>query len=200
MHADNELETWRRQWQAQGSVPLDLRRRVEHDIRLRRLSFVGSVVVTTVIGGGTTLWAIVSGESEVVLLLAAVWVFIAITWVTTIRLDRRRGPWKPMAETTAAFLDFAILSCRTQRQGITASAVLYAGFFVFMLAWKYRELAEGIPLEVWTYLTSGRVITLGAITAGLAVLAVYQRRRLDRELHNLVSLRQQLEPGVSGRG
>jgi hypothetical protein len=200
MPADNELETWRREWQAESFAPLDLRGRVERDIRRRRLSFAASVAVTILIGGGTTLWATVSGESEVMVLLAAVWAFIVITWVTSIQLDRRRGPSKPIADTTAAFLDFSILSCRARHQGITASAALCAGFFVFMLAWKYRELSEEMPLEVWTYLTSGRVITLGAITAALAVLALYQRRRLGRELRNLVILRQWLEPGASGGG
>jgi hypothetical protein len=192
MQADNELETWQRQWQAQGSVPRDLRQRVERDIARRRLAFIGSVGVTVLIGGGTTLWAIASDGPDAVLLLVGVWMFIAITWGTEVQLDRSRGALRPMTETTAAFLDFAILNCRTQRRGTVASVALYAGFFVFMLAWKYRHLAAEMPLSVWAYLTSGRVITLGAITVALAVLALYRLRRLDRELDRLVILRSEL--------
>ena len=60
METDNELETWRLEWQTENFVPPDLRKRVERDIRRHRLSFWASVAVTIVIGGGTTLWAVVS--------------------------------------------------------------------------------------------------------------------------------------------
>ena len=192
MEIDNELETWRLEWQAEDFVPPDLRKRVERDIRRRRVSFWASVAVTVLIGGGTTLWAAVSGESAVVLLLAAVWLFIGITWATSIHLDRMRSSSKPLAETTSAFLEFAIHSCRVRRQGIAVAAALYAGFFSFMMAWKYRQLAAEMPLEIGTYLTSGRVMTQCAITAVLAVVALGRRRRLNRELHHLMTLRQRL--------
>ena len=42
METDNELEMWRLEWQAEGFVPPDLRKRVERDIRRRRLSFWAS--------------------------------------------------------------------------------------------------------------------------------------------------------------
>jgi hypothetical protein len=192
MQTDNELETWRRQWQAQGSVPQDLRRRVEKDLRRRRLALIGSVGVTVVVGGSTTLWAIASDGPDAILLTVAVWIFIAVTWGTEVQMDRSRGPLKPMAETTAAFLDFAIVSSRMQRRRIIVSAVLYAGFFAFVLAWKYRQLTAETPLEVWVYLASGRVIALSAITVALALLALYRLRRLDRELGRLVLLRSEL--------
>ena len=192
METDNELETWRLEWQAENFVPPDLRKRVERDIRRHRLSFWASVAVTILMGGGTTLWAAVSGESSDVLVVAAVWLFIGITWATSIQLERMRGSSKPLAETTAAFLEFAIHSCRVRRQGIAVAAALYAGFFSFMVAWKYRQLAAEMPLDVGTYLTSGRVMTQCAITAVLAVIALGRRRRLNRELHHLMTLRQRL--------
>ena len=192
METDNELEMWRLEWQAEGFVPADLRKRVEREIRRRRISFWASVAVTVVIGGGATLWAVVSTESGVVLLLAAVWIFIGITWATSIQLDRTRGSFQPLAETTAAFLEFAIHSCRVRRQGIAVAAALYAGFFCFMVAWKYRQLAAEMPLEVWTYLTSGRVMTQCAITVVLALIALDRRRRLNRELHHLMTVKQRL--------
>jgi hypothetical protein len=192
METDNELGTWRLEWQADNFAPLDLRKRVEREIRRHRLSFWASVAVTIVMGGGTTLWAAVSGESSAVLVAAAVWLFIGITWATSIQLERMMGSSKPLAETTAAFLEFAIHSCRVRRQGIAVAAALYAGFFSFMVAWKYIGLAAEMPLDVGTYLTSGRVMTQCAITAVLAVIALHRRRRLSRELHQLMTLRQRL--------
>jgi len=192
METDNELEKWRLEWQAENFVPPDLRKRVQRDVRRHRLSFWASVAVTMLMGGGTTLWATVSGESSDVLVVAAVWSFIGITWATSIQLERMRGSSKPLAETAAAFLEFSIHSCRARRQGIAVAAALYAGFFSFMVAWKYRQLAAEMPLDVGTYLTAGRVLTQCAITAVLAVIALGRRRRLDRELHHLMALRRGL--------
>lgn len=192
METDNELETWRLEWQADNFVPPDLRKRVERDIRRQRLSFRASVAVTVLMGGGTTLWAAVSDESSAVLVVAAVWLFIGITWATSIPLERMRGSSKPLAETTAAFLEFSIHDRRARRQGIAVAAALYAGFFSLMVAWKYRELAAEMPLDVATYLTSGRVMAQCAITAALAGIALGRRQRLNRELHHLTTLRQRL--------
>jgi hypothetical protein len=194
MQPDTELDTWRRKWQTQGSVSPDLKRRVEGEIRKRQLDFIASVAVTVIIGGSTSVWAIVSGRAEVVVLVVAVWVFIAVVWTISRILDRRRGGWRPASVTTAAFLDFSILNCRARRQEIAAAAVLYTAFLMFVLGWKYQELAKEAPLDLWAYLTSWRVTTAGLITFVLCVLAVRRRRRLKRELQNLLTLRQQLAP------
>jgi hypothetical protein len=192
MQQHDELETWRRQWQAQGSVPPDLRARVARDIRRRRLSFIGSVAVTIVMGGGTTVWAVLSQRPGSPLVLVGVWVFIALTWTVAAALERRRGSWTPTTETTAAFLDFSIRSCRVRLQGMTAAAILYVAFMVFMLAWQYRAGTTEAAAGVWTFLASARMGVIGAITLTLAVAFVWRRRLLRRELEALVSLRQQL--------
>jgi hypothetical protein len=193
MKADDELEDWQRQWQAQPAVPIDLRRRVERDMRGRRLRLLGSIAVTVFMGGGTSLWAARSGDANVFVLAFTVWVFIAVAWALTLQLEWLRGPSRPLSETTAAFLEYAIRSRYVRRHGITASAILYAVLFVFMLVWRYRTAAAAVPLQPWTYLTSAPVLTLLMISGGLAFLAMYQRRRLDRELQNLMNIRDALE-------
>ena len=104
MKADDELEGWQRQWQAQPAVPIDLRRRVERDLRGRRLRLLGSIAVTVLMGGGISLWAARSGEANVFVLAFTVWVFIAVAWALTLQLEWLRGPSRPLSETTAAFL------------------------------------------------------------------------------------------------
>jgi hypothetical protein len=194
---DTELETWRRQWQAQEVVPHHLRQRVEREIRRERISFAAEIAVTVVFGLAAPAWAIISRRADVAVLAAAVWVFIVIAWIVSRGLGR--GVSKPVAATTAAFLDFSILSCQRRHQAITASALLYAAFLVFMLAWKYYELAGGMPLDVWTYLQSWRVAVVCGITAALGALAVRHRLRLEREIRNLSTLRRQLEQPGSHR-
>jgi hypothetical protein len=61
----------------------------------------------------------------------------------------------------------------------------------FNLAWTYQ--AEPMPLGVWPFLTSRRVAVVFVITAALALLAWWSRRKLEGELRNLLTLRRQLE-------
>ena len=191
MHADDELERWQREWRAQPAVPLDLRRMVERDLRSRHLNLLASIAVTAIMGGGTALWAAHSGDRDWMVLAFVVWVFIAVAWALTLQLEWQRGP-RPHADSTAAFLDYAIRSRRSRLQALTASVVLYIILFVFVLVWRYRTMAEATR-DPWLYLTSARVLTLLAISAVLAVLAVVHRRRLDRELHSLVKMHDALE-------
>jgi hypothetical protein len=193
-HLDDELENWQRQWQEQPAIPVDLRRRVEHDLRGRQLAMLGSVAVTVFMGGGTTLWAARSDQPAMLVLASAVWIFIAVAWALTLHLERLRGPWRPLADTTAGFLEYAIRSRRSRRRGIAVSAILYVLFCTFMLVWRYRTAAAAVSLQPWTYLTSAPVLTVLAISAALGGLAIYHQRRIDRELQNLVSMRDSLEP------
>lgn len=192
MQTDSELEMWRRQWQAGTAVPPDLKQRVEREIRRRRYGVVGAIAVTIAFGLGVPAWAIASRRADVAVLAVAVWVFIAITWTVSWRLSR--GLSKPAAATTAAYLDFSILSCQRRRSSIAAASVLYVVMLTFNLVWRYQ--AQPTPPGVWTFLTSMRIVIAGVITAALAVLAAWSRRRLAREHRNLVSLRRQLEGQV----
>jgi uncharacterized membrane protein YbhN (UPF0104 family) len=188
---DTELETWRRQWQAQDGVPLDLRQRVEHEIRMGRLGLVGAIAVTVSFGLGIPAWAFVSRRADVAVLAAAVWVFIAINW--TVSRSLGRGVSRPVATTAAAFLDFSILSCQRRHRSIAAASVLYAAMLTFNLAWVYQ--AQPMPLGVWLFLTR-EVAWVFVITAALAMFALWRRRKLERELSNLLTLRRQLDaPG-----
>ena len=186
MHADDELERWQREWRAQPAVPVDLRRLVECDIRGRRLNMLASIAVTVIMGGGTSLWAIRSGEPNLLVIAGAVWIFIAVAWVLRVQLERQRGP-RPFSDTSAAFLDYAIRSRRAGLRAIAVSAVLYVVWFIILLALRYR-VSAGVP-DFWTYLSSPRILTFVAISGVLGVLAAVQRRRLDRELRNLIALR-----------
>jgi hypothetical protein len=188
---DAELDTWRRQWQSHDAVPRDLRRRVEREIRMARVGVVLAVAVTVIFGFGVPTWAILSRRVDVGVLAVGVWGFITINWMVAWSLTR--GASKPVATTTAAFLDFSVLSCRRHHQAIVAAAVLYAAFLLFVLAWKYHELAQQTSLAFWPFLTSASNMAVWGITAALAVLAIWRRRKLNRELRNLLRLREQLE-------
>ena len=72
MNVDLELEAWREQWQAAAGVPADLRRKVVRGTNAMRMTLVLEGIVTVMIGGGSTLWAVVDPRTEMVVLALAV--------------------------------------------------------------------------------------------------------------------------------
>jgi hypothetical protein len=183
---DVELEGWRRQWQAHD-VPADLRKKVEAGTRSMRLGRAAEVGVTVVMGGGSLGWAVVAQRADVVVLAIAIWIFIAIAWTLSALLHR--GAWQPASATTAAFLEISILRCERGLQAITIQALFYAVILAFDLVWLYFYRAES---DV-TFLTRPAVIVIAWVgTPVLAAVAVWYRRRLLRELRNLLRLRLEL--------
>jgi hypothetical protein len=183
MSRDPELDTWRHQWQARDVVPADVRRRVERDIRRMRLGFLAGVAVSVIFGGGTTAWALVSGEADAGVVAVATWVFIAATWAVSLTIEGGLGQWKPASTTTAAFLAFSIRRRVAARRAIVAAAVLYAAFSGFMLAWRFQNVAGEAPADVWSYLAARWIFW--TITALLAAVAIWRWRTLRRELEVL---------------
>jgi hypothetical protein len=178
--SDFELEGWRRQWQSQPAS-IDLRQKVEAGTRDMWRGLLWEIAVTIIMGGGSLLWAIVSGRAEVLVLAVAIWGFIAIAWTASLLL--RRGAWQPATSTTAAFLNLSILRCERSLQAIVVQAVLYVAILAFDLAWLYWYLREA---DLSTFLTRPLVVIVVWIgTPVLAGVALWYRGRLRRELDNL---------------
>jgi hypothetical protein len=188
---DSEIESWRRQWQTGDAIPQDLEDRVQRAVRSRRIGLAVALLVTFVFGAGVPTWAVVSRRTDVVVLAAAVWVFIALNWTVSWRLGR--GLEKPVATTTAAFIDYSILLCERRRRAIAAASVLYAGMLTFNLAWQYQ--ASAVPPGLWAYFTSTRMVVVAVVTVLLGIVAVWRRRTLAREIRNLTEMRRQLAQG-----
>jgi hypothetical protein len=187
MEVDIELERWRRQWQsAPADLHADLRQRVARSVRMAWIGLTLSVMVTVVFGVGLPIRAIGSGRLDVAVLAVGVWVMLIAAWATSIRLSR--GTWRPAADTTAAFLEFSVLSCRRRRQSIAAAAVLYVVLLAFVMTWKYHALSRQAPLDPCSFLTSEFNIVVWLVTLALALLALWRRRVLQRELDNLLRL------------
>jgi hypothetical protein len=187
MSVDVELQSWQREWQAVAAVPADLQHRVRRQVRSARIGLLGSILVTMWFGIGLPVWAVVSQRADVVVLAGGVWLALVLAWIATLTLSR--GTWRPAGQTTTAFLEFSILSCRRNRQAIAAAAVLYVMLLAFVKTWVYYELSRQTPLDPWTYLTMDFNIVVWLITIALGLLALWRRRVLQHELDNLMQLR-----------
>jgi hypothetical protein len=163
-----------------------LRERVERQSRRQRLLVAGDVLVTLLMGGGATAWALRDPRPAVLVLTAAVWAFLTAAWIFA--MTNRRGTWAPASVSTAAFLDLSIRRCRGSLATIRFGLLLGAMELLFSLAWVYQDHARRDPVS----LTSRALLVVWA--AGAAALAglILYRRRKRAELSWLLDLRRQL--------
>lgn len=194
MDADLELDMWRRHWVAGSQVSPSLKERVERERRGMRRFVIGEIIVTIVFGGGSLAWAALSLRTDILVLALGVWAFLAIAWTMSFLL--RRGAWTPVTATTTAFVELSILRCRRRRESIVAQAALYVMILGFDLAWIYATRPTGSERSVVSFLTSGEIAWVWALTAALGAAAIGQRRKLARELETLMNLRRQIEDGA----
>ncbi len=186
MTADTELAAWQRLWQSQQAVPADLRARVERQSRFMRIRVAGDVLVTAMMGGGTTAWAVRSAQADVAVLAAATWIFLAAAWTFTV--VTRRQCWSPAALTTSAFLDLSIRRCRGSIVLTSFGAALYFAELAFCLTWVYRRLGSGSPEQ---FLISNAVLAVWFCTVVFLVSLVWYRRAKQRELSYLLGLEEE---------
>ena len=182
MKSDLELEAWRDQWQAVTEVPADLRRKVERGSRNLRLLLAFEVLITVVLGGGSTLWAAMEPRNEMVVLSAAVWLFLGAAW--WFGMMNRRGTWSPASVSTSEFIDLSIRRCQRRLAASGFGAGLYFVEVAFCLTWLYWEPARREPLPA--------IIFAVATPIFLVALARY-RRKTKAELVRLMELQRDLQ-------
>jgi hypothetical protein len=190
MSTDIELELWRQQWQEEDSIPADLRRTVERHSRRMKIGLVGDTIVTVVMGGGTTTWAVLSKDSGIAVVAIATWLFLAIAWAYVLRVNR--GLWRPMAVDAASFVDLSIGRCRAALKTVWFAGILFVAETAFGLSWAY--LHSDVQTGVWKWLLFGsfRVdIVWGTTVAFFGGLLWYRSKKL-RELVRLLNLRDQI--------
>jgi len=193
MSTDVELESWRRQWQSRSEPAVDadvielLRRRVLRETRSNKLMLVWPILVTILVGGWITSRALRTGQGLDVLLAIEGWIFIVVMWAGCMWIAR--GTWRPLADTTAAFVEVSIRRGEANLRGATFGACAYVVQVLFVV------LALGVasPVGFGPLLTSVYVIVTGwiGVPVGLVVLGWF-RRRQRADLARLRELERQL--------
>jgi hypothetical protein len=190
MNVDTELEAWRRQWQSETGVPLDLRRKVQRQSLLMKLALVADILVTVTIGGGTAAWAAHAPHPSTILLAAWTWIVIAAAWTFTLTVNR--GNWSPSAEDTAVFVDLSVRRCRARLEAIRFAAGLFVVQIVFVLGWVYNNSpAQSAPLLTWLLFSSLPIDVVWISTAAFFGFLVWYRRRIQDELAYFLSLEEE---------
>lgn len=191
MNIDTELDVWRQQWQSGTSIPLDLRTKVERQSRLMKVALMADILVTIVMGGGTTMWALGSPQPDIVLLACATWLFLAAAWTFTLTVSR--GAWSPSALDTAAFVDLSIRRSRGRLAAVRFGAGLFLCEIAFGLGWVYHHTPEPrTPFPMWLLFSSVPIDMVWLLTLAFFGSLVWYRRRKRAELAYLLHLRGQL--------
>ena len=188
MNQETELDLWRRQWQSETTVPLDLRKRVERQTRFMKIGLLADILVTIVIGGGAIVWALLSPQSDIVLLAAVTWLFLAAAWTFSLTVNRRN--WSPSTLDTAAFVELSVRRCAGRLAAVRFGVVLFLCEIVFGLGWVYRHSPEGrMPLLPWLFFSSLPIDIVWLATAAFSFFVVWYRRRKRAELAYFLNLR-----------
>ena len=192
MTTDVEMDIWRQHWQADTIVPVDLRRTVERQSRLMKIGVISDLLVTIVMGGGTSAWALRSPESDVVLVAAATWLFLAVAWAFV--LTANRGLWAPSALDTAAYLDLSVRRCRSALTTTWFAAGLFLCEVGFGLGWVYSRSAKGqTPLLSWLLFSSPRIDFVWICTVAFFGAVMWYRGKKRAELARLLVLRKETD-------
>lgn len=190
MNVDTELDTWRQQWQSDATVPLELRRKVERQSRFLKMNLIAEILVTILIGGAITGWAVRSWDAGIILLSVGTWVFIAIAW--TFGLIVNRGNWSPSAQNTSAFIELSVRRCRGSLAAVWFGGGMFLFQLAFVLGWVYHYSPAHLrSLSKWLFFGSIPVDIVWVCTAVFFGFLVWYRRRKQAELCYLLDLQEQ---------
>jgi hypothetical protein len=194
MTADTDLQEWRRQWQGEpasasrAAEAERLRQRVLRETRWTKLGLIVPIWITIGVGGGMIWLALTTGLLVHVVLAIEAWLFIAVIWGGCLWIAR--GTWRPLANTTAAFVDISIRRRKANLRGTTFGVWLY----VFQLLVMKAIVGFVTNETLVDSLTSAHMIIFGWIGLPLILVALHWFRKRQRaELERLLELERQLK-------
>lgn len=191
--AHDEWRAWSADWRnAHAPQVVDepaLRRHVEA-YRRRMILVIGVEVLITVAGlAGTALAVSTLSYPASAAWATASLLFIAIVW--TFALWNRRGTWRPVADTTDAFVELSYLRYVRQLRSVRFVLVVVGATAAGLLAWISWRLAQR-PVVIPATELVRRVAVPSLILVSYVVWAVWYRRRAQRHLAELAPLRESL--------
>src|SRR5262249_16093130 len=141
---DDELEGWRREWQAQPAVPLDVIHKVERDtVRMRWARW--ALLAPTAVAAGTTVIAATNPRIDSALFACGMWVLVVLSWLAS--ENNLKGLWAPAKQTTAAYLDLAIERARKAINGVRAGRIVSPLITAFVLAGVWEGMKSQGRIE-----------------------------------------------------
>jgi len=189
---DDELEIWRREWNSQPRVPVDLIRKVERQTVYMKLGQL-TLILPLLIGVAATAAAVWLQTLLTIIFAVGVWSFILI--MGYLRIKNSRGIWSPAADTTAAYVDLSIRRCRAQIKSIRLVYVVAPLLTTFVMAVDYLIIASyGVLKTRRDFLFMLAAFAYGGGIVAIVVWLMSKKRgKIEAELAYLLSLQRQIE-------
>lgn len=170
------IEDWSRN---QPEVrPEVLRARIDRERRRMVWMVAGEVALSVVVCAGA-VYALVRFPSDWTRMLALdIALILAATWAFAIW--NRRGIWRPLGETTDAFIRLARLRCRRKLQALRFAMVVFVAQLVFVGVWRAWGLGDA-PFVRTNALTAVPILVVVVFVGVL----IHARRRATEELAEL---------------
>ena len=189
---DDELEIWRRQWNSQPSVPIDLIRKVERQTVYMKFENA-SLILPGLIGVATIIAAVRMPTAPWILLSIGVWCFNIIGGYIQIR--NSKGAWAPVADTTEAYVEVSIRRCRAKLGNMRLFFVMAPLLTAFVMIVVYQIIASAGELRTPKdfLIMIGSFAYAGGIVAFVSWLTAGKRKKVQAEMAYLLNLQQQLQ-------
>jgi hypothetical protein len=154
-----------------------------------RLWIYAEVVVTVVMGGGATVWAIKAHQSSVTLLAVWVWMSLLAAWL--FRLMSDWNDFTGAAVATGAYLNTLLRRRRSSLRAAQFGGILFFSQLVVTSAWVFRELNSQSPVNLSDYLArpANLIFAIGAIVFYVWLIVYW--RKLRNEIAELEELKTQ---------
>jgi hypothetical protein len=189
---DDELESWRREWNAQPLVPIELIRKVERQTVYMKLNHF-ALILPVLIGVGTIVAAVRMRTFPTVLLAVGVWGWMSIAGY--FQLKNSRGTWSPVSDTTAAYVELSIRRCRAAINNIRLMKIMTPLLVAVVFGADFLIVTSfGVLKTQRDYLFMfGAFVYAAAIVAVVVWLVSRKRAKIQAELTWLLNLQRQIE-------
>lgn len=193
MISDPELDQWSELWRSGEALETGLAERARKAVWRFRMGIYLEVLVTVVMGGGATVWALRAHQTPVTLLAIWVWISLAVAW-----LFRFISDWNDFtgaAVETGSYLATLLRRLRSSLRAAEFGGVLFFVQLMVTSTWVFRELNRLGHVSVSEYLLLPANLVFAVGTVGFVVWLVRYRRRLHREIAELERMRVELGDG-----
>ena len=194
MIRDLELEAWRAEWQFDAprdtsTARLELRLKVKRQRTRMMLTLASEIVLSVAWLTGSAALAFHRPSAPVLVLVAAIWVFVAAA--LTFSVWNRRGAWRPAGESVQDFVELVRERYRRDLRTARFGMALLLVQVVFILGWTQWHRgteAFSFPSLSATWVLPFRVLPV-VIPVGVYLWLRWWRHRATRELAALEQTR-----------
>jgi ABC-type multidrug transport system permease subunit len=189
---EDELEIWRRQWNSQPAVPIDLIRKVERQTVYLKLEHL-SLILPGLIGVALIVAAVRERTIPWIIMAIGIWCFNLIGGY--LQIKNSKDTWAPTTDTTSAYVQLSIARCHARLKNIRLFYVLSALLSAFVFGVNYLIIASYSVLKTprdYAYMFGGFAYA-AAVVGVVAWLMSKKGKKVQAELAYLMNLERQLK-------